>query len=466
MTALRKTGFAAFLLMLGVLALWLVATRDAMDAIEADLARARAHLAAGEAEEAALLARKVLAREPLRGEAFALLAPALAGSGTPSEVLARYEIAVRRAPRDAHVRSWLAANALRRGDYATAAEHLDALMTVSPRHRDAVLATLGQLVAEPRFADALARHFADRPQWRSRLLRHLEGADAPAGASDMLHAALGRHGQLDGSDLARWLAGLLRAGRWGQAYAAWAGRLPDRSAGLPQPWNGDFSRAPSSVGFDWHLRRTPGVIAQRVVTPDGHAMRFTFLGRPVAAVGLEQPLLLAAGPHVLRARMRTSGLRSAQGLEWALTCGDNRTRIASGARVREAPAWSEFSLDFEVPDGGHCTGQWLRLVNPAPRGVAQAVRGQLQVSEVRIEKRPPGEASPSIGAPAPAVTAAFAQSRWGPVPDRHARALNPRARALHAIVTYLTDLKRDFHAPPIAEGLGRAYARSRPCPVG
>ncbi|RPD84080.1 BTAD domain-containing putative transcriptional regulator [Luteimonas sp. 100069] len=383
MTMARRIVFVLFVLSLGSLSLWLFATRGAADALESDLARARAHLAAGERAQAAALARQVLAREPLRGEAFALLAPALAGTGTPAEVLARYEVAVRRAPRDAHVRSWLAVHALRHGDYASAADQLDALMTVSPRYRDAAMAALGQLVADPDFADALARHFVDRPQWRGRLLRYLE-SDGPPGALDTLHGALGRHGQLDQSDVARWLAGLIRGGRWGEAYAAWVGTLPGLPERVPQPWNGAFANAPTSVGFDWHLRRTPGVVAQRVATTGGHAMRFTFLGRPVAAVGLEQPLLLAPGPHVLRVRMRTADLRASRGLEWTLTCGDNRTRIADGARVRESRTWNDFSLGFEVPEGDHCTGQWLRLVNPASRGVAQALRGELMVTDVRI----------------------------------------------------------------------------------
>jgi len=384
MTVARRIVFVLFVLGLGSLSLWLFGTRDAADALEADLARARAHLAAGERAEAAALARQVLAREPLRGEAFALLAPALADTGTPAEVLARYEIAVRRAPRDAHVRSWLAAHALRHRDYASAADQLDALMTVSPRYRDAAMAVLGQLVADPQFADVLARHFVDRPQWRGRLLRYLE-SDGPPGALDTLHGALGRHGQLDEADVARWLAGLIRRGRWGDAYVAWVGTLPGPPERLPQPWNGAFDEAPTSVGFDWHLHRTAGVVAQRVTTPDGHAMRFTFLGRPVATVGLEQPLLLAPGLHVLRARMRTADLRASRGLEWTLTCGDNRTRIADGARVRDSAGWNEFSLEFDVPEDEHCTGQWLRLVNPAPRGVSQGLRGELMVTDVRIE---------------------------------------------------------------------------------
>ena len=101
--------------------------------------------------------------------------------------------------------------------------------------------------------------------------------------------------------------------------------------------------------------------------------------------GLEVPLLLAPGDHVLRLRARTQGLRSDQGLEWQLVCGDGRTRIASGARVREAAAWTQLELAFTVPAGEGCEGQWLRLVNPAPRGVAQTLRGELHVADIRIE---------------------------------------------------------------------------------
>ena len=384
MTPLRKVVFGIFLLLLVGLSGWLFATRGDADDVQTDLAQARAHLAAGARDEAATVARAVLAREPLHGEAFALLARALADNGTEEEVLARYEIAVRRAPRDPHTRSWLAAHHLRHGDYASAMRHLDALMTVSPRHRDTVLAALGDLAADPQFADAIARHFAQHPRWRAGLLRHTQRHGA-AGAVDTLHGALGRHGQLDDADIARWLDHLIGAGRWGEAYAHWAGTLAGPVERLQQPWNGDFSRPPSSAGFDWRLRRTPGVVAQRIALDNGHAMRFTFLGRPVAAVGLEQPLLLAPGPHRLHVRMRTVGLRASRGLEWSLTCGD-RTPIATGARIQDASGWRDIGLEFTVPDNTRCAGQWLRLVNPAPRGVAQALRGELHVADVRIER--------------------------------------------------------------------------------
>jgi len=111
----------------------------------------------------------------------------------------------------------------------------------------------------------------------------------------------------------------------------------------------------------------------------------TFLGRNVGHTGLEQPLLLAPGRYRLELSARTRDLRSQRGLEWQITCSDNRTRIASGATLHHQRDWTPLQLEFEVP-AENCEGQWLRLVNPAPRGVAQALRGELQISGVSITR--------------------------------------------------------------------------------
>ncbi len=87
---------------------------------------------------------------------------------------------------------------------------------------------------------------------------------------------------------------------------------------------------------------------------------------------------------MLRLRARTEGLRSDQGLEWRLSCSDGRTPIASGARVREARDWVQLELAFTVPEGEGCEGQWLRLVNPAPRGVAQTLRGEVHYADIHV----------------------------------------------------------------------------------
>lgn len=348
------------------------------------LAEARALLQQGRNEEAADIARDVLARDPSHGRAFAILAPALATAiPADAETLALYEIAARRAPRDVHVRAWLTAHHLQAGDFAAAMPHLDALLTVSPTSREQALPLVTTLAADRGFADVLAAHLVENPRWRGAILRAALRADDPT-AADNLHAALRSVGALSQADVGRWINGMLAAGRWGTAYAHWVSGLEDTPDTLPLLQNGDFSRPISSHGFDWRLRRTNGVVAGRIDAPGGgHALRMTFLGRNVGHTGLEQPLLLAPGTYRLELNARTRDLRSHRGLEWQLTCSDNRTRIASGATIQRQREWTPLQLGFEVP-AENCEGQWLRLVNPAPRGVAQALRGELQISGVSI----------------------------------------------------------------------------------
>ncbi|MEN1957903.1 hypothetical protein [Luteimonas changyuni] len=403
MSTARWIAFAALLAALLAAGVALVNTHGDQAALEADLAAAEAALREDDAPRAAAIARSVLAREPALGRAFGILARAEDGQGDAAADRARYQAAARRAPRDPQVRGWLATQALQSGDFAAAADHLDALLTVAPAQRRDLLKLIAELAQDQDFADALASHLLQRPQWRQAILRAATASRLPT-AADNLHGALRAEGGLAGDEAARWIDGMLRDGRWGSAYARWVSGLADPPARLPVPWNGSFGRAPSSAGFDWRVRRTPGVLVQRIeldrpvpatatgpaepADPARHAARLRFLGRPVANTGLEVPLLLAPGEHLLQLRARTRDLRSDQGLEWTLTCSDGRTRIASGARIRESRDWAALELPFTVPEGEGCEGQWLRLVNPAPRGVAQILRGELDITAVTIIQAP------------------------------------------------------------------------------
>lgn len=377
------TAMVAVVALLALAAAGIVADHRRPPAEDA-LATAHQHLAAGGNTEAAAIARDVLARDPGHGPAFGILAPALAGQGGANADFARYDIAARRAPRDIHVRGWMAAQHLQAGRFAEALAHIEALLVISPDSRRQALEAIGTLAADRGFADAVADYLVERPQWRSAILRASLRAD-PAGA-DNLHAAARARGALPRQDAARWIDGMLAAGRWGTAFAYWASafgaQLPDT---LPLLHNGDFARPITSQGFDWRLRRTAGVVGNRVQSGSGHALRLSFPGGRVGRTGLEQPLLLAPGRYRLELRARSEGLTSYRGLEWQLTCSDNRTRIASGARIRAMPSWSTLSLEFEVP-AANCEGQWLRLVNPAPAGAAQALRGQVELAAVSVTR--------------------------------------------------------------------------------
>ena len=383
MSPARGIAFAALVAALIAAGAGLLATRGQQQGLQDDLAAAEAALQQADHATAAAIARSVLEREPALGRAFGIVARAEAGQGDAAAIRARYVTAARRAPRDPNVRGWLATDALQSGDHTAAVDHLDALLTVAPAQRSQLLELITQLAQDPDFAQALATHLVERPRWRSAILRASTRSGLPD-AADQLHGALRAQGGLDADETARWIDGMLRDGRWGSAYARWVSGLEAPPERLPVPWNGNFGRVASSSGFDWRIRRTPGVLVDRIDIEGGaHAARLRFLGRPVARTGLDVPLLLAPGEHVLQLRARTENLRSDQGLEWLLSCSDNR-RIASGARVREARGWVELELPFTVPDREGCEGQWLRLVNPAPRGVAQTLRGELHITDVVI----------------------------------------------------------------------------------
>lgn len=375
--------FAALLALLALAAVAIPVSQRAAERPDELLQEVAHQMQDGRPADAAAGARELLRRAPAHGPAFGLLAQALDGEGGPAANLARYEAAARRAPRDARVRGWLATHHLQAGDFPAAIEHLHALHAVAPAQRRLLMPVLVQLSHDPAFAEALAAHAADRPQWRGTILRAAIAARDIPEAADNLHGALRRQGKLTPAEIDRWIDGMLAAGRWGAAYARWFSGLSDPPTQLPVPWNGDFSAAPTSTGFDWRVRRTTGVVFDRVALAEGgHAARLSFHGRQVGNAGLEVPLLLAPGRHRLELRARTDGLRSEQGLSWILVCADGR-RLGEGLRLRQASGWNPHAWEFEVPVE-RCEGQWLRLVNPAPRGFAQVLRGGVQFTNITV----------------------------------------------------------------------------------
>ncbi|HUD42962.1 MAG TPA: hypothetical protein VMR06_13310 [Dokdonella sp.] len=358
------------------------AARVRSDHPDALLALAHAELQRGDAGAAARTAQQLLARDPANGAGFAVLARALGDEGGSARQLERYRIAARRAPRDLSIRGWLVAHELQAGDFPAALEHIDALLTLPSRDRARLLEAIANLAADPAFADALAVRLGQRPRWRADLLRVASAMDA--GAADPLFVALERNADLHASERRPWLDALLRQGRWGEAFARWAGSLPGPQQALPLLYNGAFASPPSNAGFDWRVRRVDGVVFERVADGDGSFARLRFLGSPVGRAGLEQPLLLAPGRYRLGLAARAADLRAEPGLEWSISCAGNGRRVAS-VRVPAGPRWETVAAAFDIPPDG-CDGQWLRLVNPAAPGVAQRIRGELELRDLRIDR--------------------------------------------------------------------------------
>ncbi|MFN7183639.1 MAG: hypothetical protein ACK4MZ_05555 [Thermomonas haemolytica] len=350
------------------------------------LAQAERQLAAGDLQAAQDSARRVLATSPLRGQAFRILAQVADRRGDAVQALHLYQIAVRRAPRDLPARAWLAQHALQQGQYAAALVQIDNLLRMAPARAATINPVLVQLARDPAFADALAHALAGDPPWRDGTLAALR--DPKTGNPDVagrILQALQAQGGLSQDEYDRWLDSLMAQGRWGEAYARWAGSVPKPEGRLPLLYNGDFRQPPTNAGFDWRLKRVPGVLLDFV--PDagvrGQAAYLNFLDRRVPEAGLSQPLLLGPGRYRLAFRARATALRSEMGLQWQVVCAGSGIVLARSDPLQGNTGWTPFQMEFAVPPA-RCPGQWLRLVNPVPAGAAQRVSGELWLTDFTL----------------------------------------------------------------------------------
>lgn len=332
-----------------------------------------------------------LERAPLDGDAFADLAVAMreAGHADAAAVLAMHRLAARRDPRDLRIRTWLADRHIAAGEYPQALAQLDVILRLSPDARKALPAAMAGWADDPAFADALVDTLAASPTWRREMIAALRQAVDRPGAGTVL-AALRESGALREVEFNQWLESLIRAGKWGLAYSHWASSL-DRAPGsaLPMLYNGGFEQPPTNRGFDWRTGGTSGTYTEFDALPgaSGQGARLVFLGRPVNGGDLEQVMHLPPGQWRLTFRARAVGLRSDQGLRWTLQCAGRSRPIATGERLDGTFEWKAFHLAFTVPAQG-CEGQWLRLSNPAPRGSARMVSGELWVDDFSLGAAP------------------------------------------------------------------------------
>lgn len=335
-------------------------------------------------------ARTLLTHEPLSGTGFRILAAAADRQGRRDEAFALYRIAARRAPRDLETRAWLTQRYLEQGRHPEALQQIDRILRMAPQRARSIDPVLVQLARDPAFADALADVLRTNPPWRAgtlTALRNPPGGDLqPAG---VVLQALQDKGGLSADEYAGWLDSLIAQGRWGEAYARWAGAIARTGARLPPVFNGDFELSPSNAGFDWRLRRVPGVLLEFVPAAgaNGTAAYLRFIDRRVPHAGLEQALMLGPGRYRLQVRIRAQALRNELGLQWVVDCAGNAGRIALGDGLEGSFAWRTIQSEFTVPPTD-CPGQWLRLVNPVADGAAQRVVGELWVDDVKIQSQP------------------------------------------------------------------------------
>jgi len=349
---------------------------------------AQQRLVQGRLDEAATLARRSLAADPLDGRGYRVLGNVAGLKRDRKQQQAMMELAVRHAPRDVAARAWAAQIALERGDAAAAIRHYDRMLRVAPERRPDVFPVLIGLASIPAGRDALVTTLAGRPPWRAELLRDLAHNMPNPNDLPAVFNALRANGGLSPEEDAAYLERLVLEKRWDQAFVAWAGALSSQElAMVTVPIDGDFERvAPSRGPFDWMISGRPGVDAVVQALPDGsgRALKVEFQGQRGAFRDVRQLLLLPEGQgYRLQWRSRFDGLDTARGLRWTLTCADGAAgQILATPPTAGTSPWRSYSAEFDVPPG--CPAQWLVLELDARIAAETLARGTAWFDDVHV----------------------------------------------------------------------------------
>jgi len=330
-----------------------------------------------------------LRSSPLDAQALSLLGliAERKGDGQAAETLMR--IAGARTWRDETTQAWLYDHYVRRGDYAEALPHVDAILRVEPESQERLFPVLASLTVKPEAFKALTDFLATSPPWRSWFLSELSAKLANKSRLIELYAALEKtENPPTKDDLVPYLNRLVDEGDYAQAYQLWRATLPPGLRTLDtHPFNRDFELPLDGLPFNWVLTEASGADIQIVPSPDAgrkRAMRIQFSGSRVAFANVNQLMLLPPGKYKLSGRVKAEDLQTSRGLWWRVYCADDPDNVLAHTEpVSGTLPWTDFTVDFEVP-AEDCEAQWLQLQQPARVASENQIEGQVWYQYLQV----------------------------------------------------------------------------------
>jgi hypothetical protein len=333
------------------------------------------------------LATRVLAKDPLNAAAYRLLAEMTPDS---DQVRILMQQAVSRSRRETVALFWLLNDSFYRKDYQASLNHADILLRTRPELADYVLAYVLFIAEDPKGLPLIVQALAKNPGWRKQffgvLPRGIRGADLPF----QLAAALKAEGRpVSASELSPLLDALIRNNRADAAYNLWLQHLSEADlSALGLLTNGSFAKPPSGLPFDWRI--APGLNASAELVPSdsaGGALHVRFITGRVRFPELTQVVFLAPGRYRLEGRLR-GRITARRGLRWQLLCaaGARRPLGETEMLMGDAQQGRSFALDAEVPAGGDCVGQIVRLYHDSRSASEELISGEVWFEGLHLER--------------------------------------------------------------------------------
>ncbi len=370
------------------------------DSADAVAALARKRLVGHDRDGALRLAGRALQLAPLNASALTTYGFALDQLGRQPQADAAMFVAGRLGWRDLVTQIWLLRRMLLAGDVEAALNHADALMRRQDVVPAPVLAALAAAARDPRTTDALVRHLAQNPAWRTPFIVYLSAFAQPP-ATDVAHALLTRlaRGPTPPTDdeLAVFLRNLVGARRFGDAAQAWR-ELTHGAGQTGYVYDGDFERAPGQTPFDWALGNGVGWTAMIAPAPaGGHGQGLWVQYDGVSPTqSVRQLLVLPPGAYRLSGQTYGEGDADPRALSWSVDCATTGQVLGGAPTPVAKEQWRAFAVAARacrtpaVPRSGWCFRRRRGTSTPtSPRGTTTSP------SVRRSPRRPLGAATES-----------------------------------------------------------------------
>jgi hypothetical protein len=328
---------------------------------------------------------RVLATDPLNGDAIALAAMDRAARGDGARAAALERQAIRVEPRTRL--AWLARLQREMGHGAAIAATDSALrlLAIDPRRYASYLPVLAILARDRATTAAIARVLERRPIWRTPFLRLL--------ATDRIDSAI-RYALVTpataratanaptGADDAGFVNDLANGGDIERAYLAWLSLLPDAAlshGGIP--YDGGFDGLPGPPPFNWQL--TPSDTDHAALTAG--TLEISYAGRQQAVLASQIVLPRANARYRIASVLAAADRPTPDGgtLVWQLSCLPERIPLAELPLDRSRLGMQR-GAPFVVPAQG-CNAAVLALVG-RPNDMPARLTARIQsVALARIE---------------------------------------------------------------------------------
>lgn len=314
----------------------------------------------------------ISAKAPLAPEPFLVRGVEARVAGDAELALHSFLEARKRDPRSVAARYFLAEHYLEAGQTQQGLAEMSALTRLVPESLKGIAPQLAAFARLPGSAVQIRRLLRDQPQLEPWLLEEL--AVSPGDAKLALSLWSGRTNAHDRSWQLRLLNGLVSAGRFEEARAAWS-RFDPRARPVGELIDPRFE-GKTMPPFGWTLSSGAAGVAEPEA---GGRLHILYYGRDdVVLAG--QLLMLKPGPY--RLAMRVAGAPpAAKSLSWVVRCMAPSREIASIGLA--AAKDGELAADFTIPPQG-CVAQQLELTGTAPELPEQA---DLTIADLTLSGR-------------------------------------------------------------------------------